>query len=149
MRQDFFFAALSFWEDLYSCYKTRQFFASGKVQQNFFDLWWQMLMMYPDSWLQERCEASGKRCSYNIISDAALLPPSSLARPCQPLKFKDAICAAVSCTAPPRTTLLIFSSWSSNNCNWWYIRVGNFCSEGNQCIFMSSSMLQVTQQFAV
>ena len=108
-------------------------------------------MMYPDSWLQERCEASGKRCSYNIISDAALLPPSSLARPCQPLKFKDAICAAVSCTAPPRTTLLIFSSVSSNNCYWRYIRVGNFCSEGNQnqCIFMSSSMLHVTQQFSV
>ena len=36
-------------------------------------------MMYPDSQLQERCEASsGKRCSYNIISDAALLPPSGL-----------------------------------------------------------------------
>ena len=43
--------------------------------------------------------------------------------------------------------LLIFSSGSSSNCNWPHIRVGNFCSEGNQCIFMSSSMLHLTQQF--
>ena len=48
------------------------FFTSEKVQKKFFDLWWQMLMMYPGLLVAR------KRCSYNIIFDAALLLPSGL-----------------------------------------------------------------------